>query len=159
MTLQEKERELDFHIKAYLSFLRSTAQRGLLTWESVDLGRQHYGDQTPPDTDYYISRLMSHTKDRLIVGACCREVRDSRVSIYHTFSNFWRIDRIPMRDFTSADWWGGMWTVEEGEPIATWPGLWPGSWFLPASDQLEIMVYWNGKERPGSLVFCTLVLM
>lgn len=139
------EQELsDEQIRLYLFALKALATRGLLRWTAVNLGRDIYGSATPESGTSSVSYSESIICPALIVGAVCRDVRDSVVEISQR--NFNRISGVPMSSFALPVWSGDV------------RDLWPNGWYLERMDRLEIRVCWNGKEKPGTLDFAYLMM-
>lgn len=137
----------DDTVKIHLMAVRLLAERNLLRWDQIDLGQGVYGKLIPEKDTWNL--IYSWPKDSacLILGATCKEVRDSLVTITRVAWNTQFVCLQPLRAISTPEWSGDL------------KDLWPLGWFIDRNDKLSIEVRWNGKEKPGILSLCYLQML
>lgn len=150
MELNEQDQiAYDDNVKIHLMALQLLAEKNLLRFVTVDIGKRTYHNLTP-ERD---SRLNFYWRNKtnvsvLIVGAISPDIRNSKVKINQMGNQLNRADYVPMRSIAGL-------SFDAGEVSL---GVWPHGWLLERHDGLEIEIVWDGKEKPGEITFIYLTM-
>jgi hypothetical protein len=150
MDFEEREKALyDDNVKIHLACLQLLAEKNLLRFESIDLGKDTYRGLVPEkDSRHFVYWRSSWPERRLIVGMVCPTVRESKVKIVENGRQLHVTDFVPMASIALPIWY---------DP--TIYNLWPGGWLIEQHGGLNIEIIWDGKEKPGDLVLVNLCML